>query len=179
MSSLAPAPAPGVRRSLRRAAVLAAALAAGAAAHGHGGSIHVDDAWSRELPPVSRNGAAYLSVRNAGATADALVGADTPVAARAEVHEHVMHGGVMRMQPVDALSLPPGETVRMAPGGLHLMLFDLKAPLRRGERFPVTLRFRDAPALEVQVEVRGPGGEPAHAAPAHDGHRHGAGHGTR
>ena len=159
--------------------VLAVLLAAGAAAQEHAGSIHVDAAWSRELPPVSRNGAAYISLRNVGTSGDALVGADTPVASRAEVHEHTMQAGMMRMQAVQALSLPPGETVRMAPGGLHLMLFDLKAPLRRGVRFPVTLRFRDAPPLEVQVEVRGPGGEPESGAPTHGEHGHEHGHGKK
>ena len=118
MAALAPAPGPGARGALRRAAVLAALLVAGAAAHEHAGSIHVDAAWSRELPPVSPNGAAYLSLHNAGTTPDALLGADTPVAARAAVHEHSMRGGVMRMQAVDALPLPPGETVEVrGPGG--------------------------------------------------------------
>jgi len=164
--------------------LLSAVLAAGAFAHGHMGPIHVDGAWSRELPPVSPNGAAYLSLRNTGSAADALVGAQTPVAARAEVHEHAMEGGVMRMRRVESLDLPPGEAVRMEPGGLHLMLLDLKAPLRRGQHFPLTLRFRDSPDLEVEVEVRGPGGEPTGQRHEHDTgashgeHRHGGSHKT-
>jgi len=159
--------------------LLAAVLATGAVAQEHVGPIHVDAAWARELPPVAPNGAAYLSLRNSGASADALLGAETPVASRAEVHEHAMRDGVMRMQAVEALALPPGESVRMAPGGLHLMLFDLKAPLRRGQRFPVTLHFRDAPAMEVQVEVRGPGGEPGHGDEGRRGHGHGGTHKTQ
>ena len=94
-------------------------------------------------------------------------------AARTELHEHATQGGVMRMRRVPSLALPPGESVDMAPGGLHLMLFELARPLRRGERFPVTLHFRDAPDVEVQVEVRGPGGESRSGSSGGDPHRHG------
>jgi copper(I)-binding protein len=119
--------------------------------------IAVESAWARELPPVSPNGAAYLTLHNAGPRPDALVRVQTPVAAQAQLHAHEMAGGMMRMRRLDSVALPPGETVRMDPGGLHLMLIGLEVPLRRGERFALTLHFREAPPLEVQVQVRAPG----------------------
>jgi copper(I)-binding protein len=129
-------------------------------------TIVVESAWARELPPVSPNGVAYLTLRNTGTRSDALLAVDTPVAAQAQLHVHQTVGGMMRMRRVDVVELAPGETVRMAPGGLHLMLLGLEAPLRRGARFVVTLHFREAPSLEVQVRVGEPGA-------GDDGHGHG------
>lgn len=156
----------------------AALVALGAGATAHAGTIRVGEAWSRALPPVSPNGAAYLSLTNTGHAADELLGARTAIAARAEVHEHVMEGDLMRMREAGPIPLPPGETVHMAPGGLHLMLMDLKTPLREGERYTVTLEFREAPPLDVEVIVHGPGGAPARHPDAHGtGHEdHGARH---
>ena len=142
-------------------------------------AMEVFAAWSRELPPVSANGAAYVTLVNRGTHADALVGARTGVAERAEIHEHTMHGGVMRMQKVDSVALEPSRALTMAPGGMHVMLIGLHRPLRRGDRFPLTLQFAHAPPMELEVEVRAMGAGAPDTAHMHGSAREGAmaGHG--
>jgi copper(I)-binding protein len=114
-------------------------------------------------------GAVYFrSLRNTGKGEDRLVSASTPVAARVELHRMQMQGDVMRMAAVPAVALPVGVTVPMKHGshdGHHLMLFDLKAPLKDGDRFPVTLTFEKAGTVQVQVWVQTP--RAAGAAHAH------------
>lgn len=128
------------------------------------GDIAVHLPWARELPPVSRTGAAYLSIRNTGTQDDRLLSATSPVAARVELHTHVHAAGMMRMQQVEAVALPAGQQVDFAPGGLHLMLIDLRQPLAAGLDFTLVLNFEHAGSVQVQVEVR------KDAPPAHGGH---------
>jgi copper(I)-binding protein len=85
-----------------------------------------------------------------------LVGASTPVAGVAEVHEMKMEGDVMRMRAVGKLALPAGQAVELKPGGYHLMLMDLKAPLKANTHIPLTLRFRNAKGAESRLELSVP-----------------------
>jgi copper(I)-binding protein len=117
------------------------------------GDIVVHQPWARELPPVSHTGAAYLSIHNTGTQADRLLSARSPIAARVEVHSHEHAGGMMRMQQVEAVALPAGQQVDFAPGGLHLMLIDLRQPLAAGQNFTLELHFEHAGSVQVQVEV--------------------------
>lgn len=82
-----------------------------------------------------------------------LVGVSSPVAGVAEVHEMKMENDVMRMRAVAGLDLPAGQTVSLKPGGYHLMLMDLKAPLAKDSTVPVTLMFKDAKGVESKLEV--------------------------
>jgi hypothetical protein len=125
-----------------------------AAAQHEAGSIQVMHPWSRALPPVSANGAAYVTLMNSGHHADKLVGASSPVAQRAELHTHSMEGGVMKMRPVSSVELAPGKEVEFKPGGLHVMLIGLKHPLKKGDRFPLTLQFAHTPPMTVEVTVQ-------------------------
>lgn len=113
----------------------------------------VSDAWIAEAPPGARHNAAYLELRN-GARADTLLTVSTPVAEVVELHEMRMEQGVMRMRREDAVELAPGQQLRLAPGGRHLMLINMRRSLRVGEKVPLTLRFRDSGALTVQAEVK-------------------------
>ncbi len=117
--------------------------------------VGVTDAWARATVGTG-TGAVYLTLTDHGA-ADQLTGASTPVAGTAQLHQDVMDGTVMRMRPVAALPLPPGQPVTLAPGGYHMMLEHLDHPLRRGDTFPLTLRFQHAAPVTVQVHVEGPG----------------------
>lgn len=147
--------------SRRRSRAVLLVLALSAMAPGTmADEIRVDAAWSRALPPVSANGAAYLTIENASAHPDALLGVSTPAAARAEMHDHVLSNGVMSMRRVDSIPLVPGRVIAMAPGGMHVMLIDLARPLRPGDRFPLTLRFAHEPAKTVEVEVFATGHDP-------------------
>ncbi len=147
------------------AALLAAALPAIACAAEPSGIVRVADdgvtvheAWARASAGAAMAGAAYVTLMG-GSAADSLVGASTPVAATAEVHETKSVNGVMQMRPVAALPVPAGQMVTMAPGGYHVMLMGLKQPLAAGQSFPLTLTFQHAAPVTVQVQVRPIGGK--------------------
>ena len=133
------------------AAVFAAGLASGAAA---AADVDVEAAWARASAGPARNGVAYVTLANRGGPT-ALVGAETPVAARAELHAHVMDGDIARMRQVERVELAAGGRVAFAPGGLHLMLMELDTPLAEGASFPLTLRFADGDTRTVEVAVGG------------------------
>lgn len=123
------------------------------------GSVTITDPWSRELPPVAPNGAAYFGVENRGTSADRIVSVHTPIAKRAELHAHETSGTMMSMRHVQVVDVPAGASVPFEPEGLHVMLLELTEPLRRGTRYPLTVVFENAGAVEVTVEVRGSGGD--------------------
>jgi copper(I)-binding protein len=93
---------------------------------------------------------------NTAAREHALVGARSPAARVVELHAHLMDGGLMRMRRVERVALPPGDAVRLGPGGLHLMLIGLEGPLAPGDRVPLTLEFEDGTEAEVTAPVRRP-----------------------
>ena len=119
------------------------------------GDLVVSEPWARATIGLAKAGAAYFTVTNNGMVADRLVAVDTSAAARSALHGHTMDGGVMRMRPVEAIELAPGAPVVLRPGGLHVMLMGLKAPLKEGERFPLVLIFEKAGRLEVEVRIEG------------------------
>lgn len=119
-------------------------------------ALRVADLWARATPPGATTGAAYLQLTNTGERPERLVGARSPLAERVELHTHVMESGMMRMRQVAAIDLPPGERVRLEPGGLHLMLFDLHQPLVAGEQLPLTLELESGDLLELDFAVRAP-----------------------
>ena len=125
------------------------------------GSVAIESVWARELPPVSENGAAYMTLVNGEDRPDRLTGASSPIAERVEIHIHEHAEGMMAMRRLDGLDLPPGEQVRFAPGGLHLMLIGLGHPLEKGGRFTVRLEFALAPPIEIEVPVKAMGAAPA------------------
>ena len=122
-------------------------------------TIKVEEPWARESPPTVTNGAAYMTLVNTGKEADRLVGASGEVSAAVELHTHLMEGGVMKMRPIEAIEVNPGEPTALRPSGLHIMLIGLKKPLVAGQTFPLRLRFEKAGEIPVEVTVRkmGPG----------------------
>ena len=137
------------------------------------GDLSVHRPWSRALPAVAPNGGAYFHIENGGDEAVHIVSAASTVAGRVELHTHEMDGGLMKMRHIDSVEVPARGAVTFKPGGLHVMLIGLKTPLVAGERFPLTLEFENAGAIDVMVEVTNQ--EPA----AHGDHGggHGGGHG--
>ncbi len=143
--------------------------------------LQVEGAWVRTSPSLTGT-AAYMRL-TAGEPLT-LVGVDSPAAGVAEVHDMKLEGDIMRMRAVPALELPPGKPVELKPGGLHVMLMDLKAPLQGDVRVPVTLVLRDAKGtarrllLQVPVAPRAPGAaggakvDPAPAGMHGQGHKH-------
>ena len=100
--------------------------------------------------------AAYFVIHNAGSTADRLLGVDTPIAESAQLHQHLMEGDVMKMQPVPSVDIAPGATVTFAPMAYHVMLVGLKdrSLLQDGKRFPMNLHFEKAGTVIVDVKVQ-------------------------
>jgi periplasmic copper chaperone A len=120
-------------------------------------TLTIDHPFARATPPGANSGGAFFSVDNAGTKPDRLVRAASPVAGTVELHQMAMEGGVMRMRAVGALEVQPGGKLELKPGGYHLMLSDLKQPLRAGDAFPLTLTFERAGAIEVSVQVEAMG----------------------
>jgi copper(I)-binding protein len=117
-------------------------------------AVQVDGAWARATVQGQRGTGAFMSLTAKDATR--LVGVSTPVAGVAEVHEMKMEGDVMKMRAVPALDLPAGKKVDLKPGGYHVMLMDLKAPLAKDSTIPVTLLFKDAKGVESRLELKLP-----------------------
>lgn len=111
------------------------------------------EGWARATASKARNGAAYLMIRNNSGTADKLISSRSDAAKRASLHNHLMDGGVMKMRPVDAADVPANGMVMMKPGGLHIMLMGLKAPLKKGETLPLTVTFEKAGVKAIQVKI--------------------------
>lgn len=118
------------------------------------GPITVTGAWARATPAQAQVGAAFLTVANTGTEIDRLVAANAKVSKTVELHLHTEADGVMRMRPVEALDVRPGQSVTLEPGGLHIMLVGLNAPLKQGDSFPLTLVFQNAGDVTVTAEVQ-------------------------
>jgi copper(I)-binding protein len=136
-------------------ALLLSGAAAGALAHEYqAGSLKIAHPWSRITVPGQQAGGAFFSVQNTGA-ADRLLGASSPAAERVELHTMAMDANnVMKMREVPAVDLPAGANVDLQPSGaFHLMLMGLKAPLKLGDKVPLTLRFEKAGEVKVDLKV--------------------------
>jgi periplasmic copper chaperone A len=133
----------------------------------HAGSLDIAGPWSRATPQGASVAAGYLTIKNTGSTADRLVGGASDAAAKFEVHEMSMDGGVMKMRPIQGgLEIKPGETVELKPQGLHIMFVGLKKPLKQGDHVKATLEFEKAGKVDVDFDVTGMGGPARPAAPA-------------
>jgi hypothetical protein len=138
------------------------------------GALEIEHAWAR--PSATANGAIYLEIENTGAAADKLVAASTPAAAKAEMHTHLMDGNIARMRPVEAIEVTPGSATVLRPGGLHIMLMGLKAPLKEGDSVALTLTFEKAGKVELSVPVQKTAGGMGHGGGAMG---HGGMHGAK
>jgi copper(I)-binding protein len=118
------------------------------------GTVTVRQPWSRETAPGLGIGVGYLQVLNHGPRPDLLLAVRTTAAERVEIHQSSMDRGMMKMRRVEQVAIPAGAEVAFEPGGLHLMLIGLKAPLVAGKSLPLVLQFRDAGAIKVDFEVR-------------------------
>lgn len=150
---------------------IAAIAALPAAAHDYTvGALKIGHPWSRATPPAAKVGAGYLSIENTGTSPDRLVGGSSEAAGRLEIHETSLSDGIMRMrEKTGGLPIAPGETVALKPGGLHLMLVDLKAPLKKGDKVRATLVFERAGPVSVDFHVQ-EAGQPQAGAAGHAGH---------
>jgi copper(I)-binding protein len=130
------------------------------------GAITIDHPYTPATAAAARTAAGYMAITNAGATADRLVAVRSALPRTALHGTEVDAGGVARMNHLDAVELPPGETVEFAPQGLHVMFMGLDGALEPGAAIDATLVFENAGALEVQfvVEARDAAATPQHGA---------------
>ena len=134
---------------------LAASLVVASAALAQTNQLEVSNAWARATPGKAENGAAYLTIQSP--TPDRLLSVASPVAKKAELHSMSMEGMVMKMRPLASVDIPAGQPVTLKPGGQHVMLLGLDAPLREGQSFPLTLTFEKAGTRTVTVSIEKPG----------------------
>ena len=129
--------------------------------------VEVSSAWARPAVPGQTGTGAFMTLMSKDGAR--LIGAASPVAGVVEIHEMAMDNNVMKMRAIPSLELPAGREVQLKPGGHHVMLLDLKQPLKVGDKVQVELRLetRDGKRVTrpVEVEVRA-------AAPGHDPHKH-------
>lgn len=119
-------------------------------------NFQVEGAWARATVQGQKATGAFMKITAKEGTR--LVGAQSPAAGVTEVHEMKMEGDVMKMRAVPGLDLPAGKTVELKPGGYHVMLMDLKAPLVKDSKVPLTLVFKDNKGVESKLELSVPVG---------------------
>jgi len=118
------------------------------------GDVEIGHPWSRPTPPGTPMGVGYMAITNNGKSDITLTGAETDRAARVSIHETSMKDGMMSMKHMHGgLVIPAGETVKLEPQGHHLMLEQLKEPLKADERVPLTLHFDGADDMDVELAV--------------------------
>lgn len=155
-----------IKKAIAGATLALAALSA--VAHSYKlGEIDIGHPYARPTREGQTVGAGYLKLANKGPV-DRLVSATSPAAGSVEIHSMSMEGDVMKMRQVDAIELATGQTVELKPGGYHLMLMGLKAPLKVGEKFPLTLKFEKSGEVVVTVNVE----EPKPKSEATGAHKH-------
>ena len=119
-------------------------------------SVEVKDAWIRGTVPAQKTTGAFMEIT--GKSNARLVGVESKIADTVEIHNMTMQNGVMKMFPVEGIDVPAGKTVKLAPGGYHVMFVGLKEQMKPGTRVPLKLNFELADkkreSLELQVEVR-------------------------
>ncbi len=127
-------------------------------------TVSVKDAWARATVPGQKTAGAYMALTSSSNAT--LVGVESPAAAKAELHTVSMEGGVMKMRPVHKIELPAKKTIKLAPGGLHLMLIGIKQPLREGDKVPLSLTIEGAGGARltvgIEAEVRAVASAKAH-----------------
>lgn len=127
-------------------------------------SVKVANAWARATVPGQSTAAAYVELTSDRGAA--LVAAGSPLAQRVELHSMTNEGGVMRMRQLPKVELPAGETVKLAPNGVHLMLLELRQPLRPGDKLPLVLSVQTSgmslTTLKIEAEVRAVANGPQH-----------------
>lgn len=161
------------------AAILAVSVpAAAASAHVYeSGAVTVSHPWARATPGGATVGAAYVEISAKDGTSDTLVAASSPAAGRVEIHTHTMDDGVMKMRKLEKLEIPGGNSVLLQPSGNHIMLFELKGPLKEGDLLPVTLVFEKAGEVKIEATIEPVGAKGPHGTTGQPGHEEHMGHG--
>jgi copper(I)-binding protein len=124
------------------------------------GSLRVDRPFARATPPGAKTAAVYMTIDNVGSTTDRLLRASTPIAGGVVLHQMAQKDGMMTMRAVPSFEIIPGARFELVPGGYHLMLIDLKQPLKAGEKFPLVITFARTGTVTTMVLVEDMGATP-------------------
>lgn len=135
--------------------------------------ISVTEAWARATPEGAKVGAVFAELRATAGAADRLVAASSHAAGVVELHDHIRDGAMMKMRRVDAIAVGAGQTVKLQPGGLHIMLMELKDALVAGETVSLSLTFERAGVVEVEARIAPVGAMSPHGGHAPPGHSSG------
>lgn len=158
------------------AAICATGLAFDAGAHEFSAKgVSVAHPWARATPKGAKVGAAYLEIKTDAKTADRLIGAKSAVAGKVEIHTHIHEGDVMKMRRIDGIDVKAGASHVLKPSGDHVMLMDLKQPLKEGDLLKITLIFEKAGEIDIDATVEPIGAKGPHGMdhqPGHDGMDH-------
>lgn len=139
--------------SLSFAIMLTLGILGGTAlAHEHE-TINVHDAWARAAAVTGGNGAGFFVIENHTSADDILLRVEADVSNSVELHTMTMDNNIMRMRKLDTVPVPANSDVTFAPGGDHVMFIGLKAPLKDGEKFPITLVFKKAGEIKTEVQI--------------------------
>jgi periplasmic copper chaperone A len=134
--------------------VLAALSLSTAAFAGAADNIVIHEPYVRLAPPNAQATGAFMVIRNAGEKDVKLLKAENPASKVTELHTHLNDKGVMRMRQVQSIDVPAKGEAVLQPGGLHVMLIDMKAPLKEGDVVPMTLTFDDGSSKKVDIKVQ-------------------------
>lgn len=124
--------------------------------------VEIERPWVRASAPGVKIAAGYMIIHNKSAAPERLVSVATPVAARVETHVSIKDGEIMRMREVKGYDLPAKGSFELKPGGAHLMLIDVKQPLKEGDKVPVTLKFEKAGEVRAEFAVGRLAAPPSH-----------------
>lgn len=138
------------------AALLVSAMPSPAAFAAAADAITIVEPYVRQVPPGARATAAFMVLRNTGDKDIKLVKATNNASNITELHTHLNEGGVMKMRPVPAIHIKAGGETVLEPGGLHVMLIDMKKPMKEGDKVALTLGFDDGSTKEIEAPVRRP-----------------------
>ena len=118
--------------------------------------ISVEQAYIRSSIPGTTITSSYMIIENKGEKTVTLLGANSKVSPRIEIHQHTMSGGMMRMRQVESIDIKAKQRIVLQPSGLHLMLFDVKKPLKAKQKVELTLNFLNESSVIIQVPVYNP-----------------------
>jgi copper(I)-binding protein len=153
---------------MKQLSLLAASLmfSAGVLA-GAADNVSVQDPYVRLAPPNAPATGAFMVIKNNGDKDVKVVKADNPASRVTELHTHLNEGGVMKMRPVPSIDIKAKGEAVLQPGSLHVMMIDLKAPMKEGDIVPITLSFDDGSTKQVDAKVVRPMAAPMPAAMEH------------
>ncbi len=161
-------------RTATLTALFAGLLTAGSAALAATGAaerVSVVDPYVRLAPPGAQATAAFMVLRNEADKDTALVKVENPLSKLTELHNHINDGGVMKMRPVKSIEIKAKGEAALKPGGYHVMMIELKAPMKEGDTVPLTLQFADGSTKRVEAKIMKATAEPAPAMD-HSQHKH-------